>query len=225
MAPVLRVDEEVWAWLKTHATPLEDTPNSVLRKLAGLDEKPANKERPRFPEANPKESSMRNRDARPTLLDPFVRRLEEHLAKRGGDASVWKVKDRKSSRNILKVTPGRGESPILLYIKTRSDSGGFWGLTKNRLNALVDSGENWLVVLLIGPGEKGYVLSPSAIETATSQDRWSFGKAGDYKVHENHELNSAAEFSDWAALISAVLQERGANKRVKSDAQNTQTGV
>ena len=35
--PVLRVDDEVWNWLKAHATPFEDTPNSVLRRLAGLD--------------------------------------------------------------------------------------------------------------------------------------------------------------------------------------------
>ena len=35
--PVVRVDDEVWNWLKGHATPFEDTPNSVLRRLAGLD--------------------------------------------------------------------------------------------------------------------------------------------------------------------------------------------
>jgi hypothetical protein len=37
MTPTIRVDSEVWNWLKQHADPLEDTPNSVLRKLAGLD--------------------------------------------------------------------------------------------------------------------------------------------------------------------------------------------
>ena len=37
MAPVIRIDEEVWAWLKTRARPLEDTPNTVLRRLAGID--------------------------------------------------------------------------------------------------------------------------------------------------------------------------------------------
>lgn len=35
--PVVRVDDEVWNWLKSHATPFEDTPNSVLRRLAKLD--------------------------------------------------------------------------------------------------------------------------------------------------------------------------------------------
>ena len=37
MAPVIRVDDEVWKWLQRHAKPLEDTPNSVLRRIAGLD--------------------------------------------------------------------------------------------------------------------------------------------------------------------------------------------
>jgi hypothetical protein len=37
MAPAIRVDDQVWTWLKSHARPLEDTPNSVLRRLAGLE--------------------------------------------------------------------------------------------------------------------------------------------------------------------------------------------
>ena len=37
MAQVIRIDDDVWHWLKSKAEPLEDTPNSVLRRLAGLD--------------------------------------------------------------------------------------------------------------------------------------------------------------------------------------------
>ena len=37
MSPVVRVDADVWEWLKRLARPLEDTPNSVLRRVAGLD--------------------------------------------------------------------------------------------------------------------------------------------------------------------------------------------
>lgn len=36
--PTVRVDNEVWQWLQRHARPFEDTPNTVLRRLAGLDE-------------------------------------------------------------------------------------------------------------------------------------------------------------------------------------------
>jgi predicted CopG family antitoxin len=35
--PTIRIDEDVYSWLKSQALPFEDSPNSVLRKLAGLD--------------------------------------------------------------------------------------------------------------------------------------------------------------------------------------------
>lgn len=38
MAPTLRVDDDVYEQLKRHAEPFIDTPNSVLRRLLGLDQ-------------------------------------------------------------------------------------------------------------------------------------------------------------------------------------------
>ena len=35
--PTVRVDDEVYEWLKSQAEPFEDSPNSVLRRVAGLD--------------------------------------------------------------------------------------------------------------------------------------------------------------------------------------------
>ena len=35
--PVIRVDDDVYEWLQTQARPFEDTPNSVLRRVAGLE--------------------------------------------------------------------------------------------------------------------------------------------------------------------------------------------
>jgi hypothetical protein len=35
--PTIRIDEDVYKWLKSQAEPFEDTPNSVLRRLAGID--------------------------------------------------------------------------------------------------------------------------------------------------------------------------------------------
>ena len=35
--PTIRVDEDVYKWLQSLATPFEDNPNSVLRKVASLD--------------------------------------------------------------------------------------------------------------------------------------------------------------------------------------------
>jgi hypothetical protein len=37
--PTIRIDDDVYTWLKTKAVPFDDTPNSVLRRMAGLDKK------------------------------------------------------------------------------------------------------------------------------------------------------------------------------------------
>lgn len=37
MAPTIRIDDDVYAWLQGQARPFDDTPNSVLRRLAQLD--------------------------------------------------------------------------------------------------------------------------------------------------------------------------------------------
>ena len=37
MCPTIRIDDEVYGWLKTQAVPFDDTPNSVLRRLAGFE--------------------------------------------------------------------------------------------------------------------------------------------------------------------------------------------
>ncbi len=35
--PTIRIDDEVYSWLRSQAVPFDDTPNSVLRRLANLD--------------------------------------------------------------------------------------------------------------------------------------------------------------------------------------------
>lgn len=37
MPPVIRIDNEVYSWLQKNARPFEDTPNTVLRRIAGLE--------------------------------------------------------------------------------------------------------------------------------------------------------------------------------------------
>lgn len=66
MSPTIRVDEEVWAWLKGLAQPFVDTPNTVLRRVAGLDD-PAKPRTEMIPLANgrprplPQEATMPRR--------------------------------------------------------------------------------------------------------------------------------------------------------------------
>jgi 5-methylcytosine-specific restriction protein A len=43
MAPTIRIDDDVYSWLQDRAEPFIDTPNAVLRRIAGLDGGPADK--------------------------------------------------------------------------------------------------------------------------------------------------------------------------------------
>lgn len=43
MAPTIRIDDEVYSWLKSQAEAFEDTPNSVLRRIAELEDRPKGK--------------------------------------------------------------------------------------------------------------------------------------------------------------------------------------
>jgi hypothetical protein len=36
--PTLRIDADVYRWLQSQARPFEDTPNTVLRRIAGIDQ-------------------------------------------------------------------------------------------------------------------------------------------------------------------------------------------
>lgn len=36
--PTIRIDDDTYKWLQNQARPFEDTPNSVLRRIAGLDD-------------------------------------------------------------------------------------------------------------------------------------------------------------------------------------------
>ena len=57
--PTIRIDDEVYAWLQKQACPFEDTPNMVLRRVAGLDE-PS-----RTCKASTEESKMTHTQAQP----------------------------------------------------------------------------------------------------------------------------------------------------------------
>jgi hypothetical protein len=35
--PTIRIDDDVYTWLQSHVSTFEDTPNGVLRRIAGLD--------------------------------------------------------------------------------------------------------------------------------------------------------------------------------------------
>ena len=209
MSPTIRIDEEVWEWLKKHARPLEDTPNTVLRRLAGLDE-PIDRGEPLSPASERGSSAMSISTIQPTkrrpggaqMLDRFLHELTSNVS--SGDLRVrsW-LGGHRRSRNVVELC-GK-DSSLILYIKTRSDSGGFWGLNTNQLDSLRASTKAWCVLFLIGPRENGYLLSSQEVERAISQKRWSYGQAGDYKIHEGSELAGTRNYNTYADLAAEII--------------------
>ena len=65
--PTIRIDEEVYVWLQSQARPFEDTPNSVLRRVAGLES--PKEERKGVTVKNQKFSGESTRAIVPTALE------------------------------------------------------------------------------------------------------------------------------------------------------------
>lgn len=84
MSPVIRVDKDVWAWLTQLARPLEDTPNSVLRRVAGLDKSQ--------PHPGERVSARAGRAGR--AKDPVARRARERTNSGRTLNEQWKVNAR-----------------------------------------------------------------------------------------------------------------------------------
>jgi len=83
---LIRIDQDVWKFLMKNAIPLEDTPNSALRRLLGIDRKRGVKaRRPR---------SAKGRTDQSAFLMPILEVLKEA----GGSAEVKQVMQRLESK-------------------------------------------------------------------------------------------------------------------------------
>src|SRR3970040_83287 len=78
MPPTIRIDEEVYAWLQRNARPFEDTPNSVLRRIASLEASADNK----APEQATVSKQIVGSD-KPQLSEEAPNRLRNHGRGRG----------------------------------------------------------------------------------------------------------------------------------------------
>jgi hypothetical protein len=188
--------------LKSLARPLEDTPNSVLRRVANLDEE---SHRFRNEDAGAKRH-VRNAgsETQEDLLEKFLSELRGRARDNGLQVRIWEGGHRRS-RNALELAGPDGSS--LLYIKTPSESGGFWGLRTTFLRSFDESGLRWHIVLLIGPGEKGYLLSADDVHEAERAGRWSTSvNRLDYKLHEGPELRGAEDFNTYSELADALVR-------------------
>ncbi len=82
MAPTVRIDDEVYEWLQKQGKPFEDTPNSVLRRIAGLDEE-SNEPIKKRTSSNDGTSGNGKKTPQPAYRAPILKILK----RAGGQAS------------------------------------------------------------------------------------------------------------------------------------------
>lgn len=106
MSPVVRLDEEVFGGLKKIAEPLEDTPNSVIRRLledAGVLPK-------EHPTSSPRNSGDASRTSQQALRLPIL----QAIAEMGGSGRpkevlekvTTKIKDKLTSHDCSRTSSG-----------------------------------------------------------------------------------------------------------------------
>lgn len=79
MSPVIRIDDQIYSWLQAQARPFEDTPNSVLRRLAGLESSGDEGRESRTVRAKPRSGG---KTPQYEFRDPIMSVLQKH----GGQA-------------------------------------------------------------------------------------------------------------------------------------------
>ena len=136
------------------------------------------------------------------LLPDFTRRLRQRCDTYDIFCGRWSGAH-PTSANILAV--GTKPDETLLYVKSRSEPPGFWGLTANRIAELETSGKRWYVILLIGSAQTGYVLLSSLVVARTSTGAWKLAADGDHKVHEDSDLSSFRCHSSFDSIVAACL--------------------
>ena len=147
MAPTIRIDDEVYAWLQGQARPFDDTPNSVLRRLAQLSAPEAAKAARAQSSANRGQKTPQHayrkpiltvltkhggQAARTTVLGELEKMLAKHLTPYDkAEISSGTVRWEKSAEWEVRAMREAG------LLKAVSDAPrGYWALTKNGEAAL-----------------------------------------------------------------------------------------
>jgi hypothetical protein len=97
-----------------------------------------------------------------------------------------------------------GSINCLVYIHVRSEKPYSWGVTKNRIEELKQSGKGWIIVLLYETPETGYLLTSNDVNRYLSI--WPLVSDGDYKVQPGGYLQFNRPFNSFTEFINSLLQ-------------------
>ncbi|MBI4191536.1 MAG: hypothetical protein HY525_13485 [Betaproteobacteria bacterium] len=130
MAPAIRIDDDVYAWLQAQARAFEDTPNSVLRRFAGLDK---DGERPSRKRIYVRDGSKGKGAKTPQAeyRKPILRALRK-LGGKGSRSQVFKELEQTMAHRFTRTDKDRIRSGDLRWQKTAE-----WEVTSMRDEGLL----------------------------------------------------------------------------------------
>lgn len=134
------------------------------------------------------------------ILNNFISQLQQYGKLKRFSVDIWTGTKRKS-RNIIEI---KGMINCLLYVKIRSGEPYRWGVTKNRIKELNNSGKKWCLVLLYESPNRGYFLT--ADDVNRYMGIWPLGSDGDYKVAPGAYLKYNIPFNAFSDFIESLTK-------------------
>lgn len=132
------------------------------------------------------------------IMNKFISLLRQVGEKQGFCCQPFQG-TRRRSNNIIRLSDSIN---CLVYIKICSEEPYWWGITENRINELKQSGKNWVIVLLCGTPETGYILTNNDVNRYLSI--WPLGSDGDYKVAANRYLQFNKPFYSFTEFLNRL---------------------
>ena len=136
------------------------------------------------------------------IVATFRKSLTAHLEPQGLVVSLWSSGTRKSNHLLEVATTPR---QTVLYVKGSSNNPGFWGLTKNQLDALSAAPVRWFCVFLHKSSSIGYLLSGGQVQLHIKDGSLRLAGDGDFKVNERAEFVASQRFNNISDLASRIF--------------------
>jgi hypothetical protein len=137
-----------------------------------------------------------------SLVTKFQNVLSSESALRGLNISQWRGGTR-ASANLLQISTV--PQATVLYVKGSSNSPGFWGLTKNQLDRISESGTRWFCVFLHQSETVGYFLSGDQVIARIKDGDLTLAGDGDYKINQRTGLVGSQRFNSIQTLMLHIL--------------------
>lgn len=99
----------------------------------------------------------------------------------------------------------KDREPFVLYVKERSSTRGFWGVTANRVRKLCALDMRWHLVLLAHTASSAHVLMDRQVAARIESGKWKLAPDGDYKINQGPQLPAEARLDSFDQIFGVLL--------------------